>query len=448
MANEEHVGILKQGVGAWNRWREEHKDVKPAIQEASLQRLDLAGVNLEGANLEDADLEDADLEEANLRGANLRRVNLFGANLRGANLQIAALEGAQLWGANLEEANLEGAVLLSAAMTGVNLSRANLRGADLETAHLNAALLNRAVLTGVDLRRGNLGEVNLAEADLRGANLRSVNLLGANLRGADLEGADLEGAFLEGADLTAANLRGANLQRTTLIEVALDQTILTNAHVYGLSVWDTTGTPKDQSSLIITPPHVPSVTVDDLEVAQFIYLLLNRAKLRNVINTLTSKAVLILGRFTPERKAVLDAMADELRKHNLLPIIFDFEGATTRDVTETIKTLAGLSLFVIADITNPRSAPLELQATVPDYEIPFVAIIQEGERPFSMFGDLPKYPWVIKPVIEYPSVEKLLQGFKPGIIDRAWAKHRELVQQKNRAIATQSIEDFVREDEA
>ena len=87
----------------------------------------------------------------------------------------------------------------------------------------------------------------------------------------------------------------------------------------------------------------------------------------------------------------------QLRKHNLLPIIFDFERATSRDFTETIKTLAGMSLFVIADITNPKSAPLELQATIPDYQIPFVPIMQEGETPFSMFADLTKYPWVLRP---------------------------------------------------
>ena len=39
--------------------------------------------------------------------------------------------------------------------------------------------------------------------------------------------------------------------------------------------------------------------------------------------------------------------------------------------------LAGLSRFVIADITNPRSAPLELQATVPEYMITFVPIIEK-----------------------------------------------------------------------
>jgi uncharacterized protein YjbI with pentapeptide repeats len=333
---------------------------------------------------------------------------------------------------DLQRSYLAGAVLL-----GANLEGAELQGANLEGANLRGADLTKADLTGT----------NLYLTDLMEANLHGARMYGADLYRADLTGVDLHGGNLYRADLTGADLTGADLERVVLIKATLNHTILTRCKVYGLSVWDIQGTPKDQSSLIITPPDAPTITVDELEVAQFIYLLLNREKLRNVINTITSKAVLILGRFTPERKVVLDAMADELRKHNLLPIIFDFEGATTRDVTETIKTLAGLSLFVIADITNPKSAPLELQATVPDYQIPFVAIIQEGERPFSMFSDLPKYPWVLMPVIEYPSVETLLQGFKQGIIDRAWAKHQELVKQKNKALETQSIEDFVREGE-
>src|SRR5690606_4807432 len=79
-----------------------------------------------------------------------------------------------------------------------------------------------------------------------------------------------------------------------------------------------------------------------------------------------------------------------------LPIIFDFERATERDFTETIKILAGMALFVITDISNPRSNPLELQATVPDYMVPFVPILQKGEEPFAMFVDLQrKYRWVM-----------------------------------------------------
>jgi hypothetical protein len=70
------------------------------------------------------------------------------------------------------------------------------------------------------------------------------------------------------------------------------------------------------------------ITLDELEVAQFIYLLLNNKRLRKVIDTITSKVVLILGRFTPERKAILDALREELRRRDYLPVLFDFENPT------------------------------------------------------------------------------------------------------------------------
>ena len=88
-----------------------------------------------------------------------------------------------------------------------------------------------------------------------------------------------------------------------------------------------------QQNLVITCGDEPTVTVDNIEVAQFIYLLLNTQKVRDVIDTITSKAVLILGRFTDERKAVLDALREELRKRDYLPILFDFSVPATRDIT-------------------------------------------------------------------------------------------------------------------
>jgi hypothetical protein len=68
------------------------------------------------------------------------------------------------------------------------------------------------------------------------------------------------------------------------------------------------------------------------------------------------------------------------------------------------------SKMLIVDITNPRSSPLELQATVPDYMVPFAPILQQGEQPFSIFVDLQnKYDWVLRPVVGYPSVERLIE---------------------------------------
>jgi hypothetical protein len=100
---------------------------------------------------------------------------------------------------------------------------------------------------------------------------------------------------------------------------------LTGCRIHGVSAWGVKLEGAKQQNLVITPPIEPAITVDNIEVAQFIYLMLNNQKVRDVIDTITSKAVLILGRFTDERKKVLDALREELRKHNYLPILFDFE---------------------------------------------------------------------------------------------------------------------------
>jgi uncharacterized protein YjbI with pentapeptide repeats len=329
-----------------------------------------------------------------------------------------------LSGANLTETDLSGADLAGTDLSGANLTGANLNKANLCRADLTGADLSGAKLIGAYLNRADLSEAKLIQADLSGADLTGANLSEANLGGADLSGADLTSATLVETNLENANLNGCR--------------------IYGISAWNLKGAPGDQLDLIITRDDEPVVKVDNIEVAQFIYLLLRREKLRNVIDTITSKAVLILGRFTPERKVILNAIAAEVRTHHLLPIIFDFERSTERDFTETIKILAGMSLFVIADITNPKSAPLELQATVPDYQIPFVPIIQEGEEPFSMLSDLiGKYDWVLAPVIRYPSLDKLREGFKKAILDRAWEKRQELQKKKMAKIETQSVEDFL-----
>jgi hypothetical protein len=64
---------------------------------------------------------------------------------------------------------------------------------------------------------------------------------------------------------------------------------------------------------------------------------------RDVIDTITSKAVLILGRFTDERKAVLDALREELRKRDYLPILFDFAVPALRDVQGLLEVRLGAS---------------------------------------------------------------------------------------------------------
>ena len=376
MANPEHLKILKSGVDKWNEWRKENRDV----------RADLIGADLSKANFIGANLSEAILREANLNGANLNGANLSRANLSKANLSVAILS----------EAILFGAILSEAILSGANLSGANLIGADLSRADLSRADLSRADLSKVDLSKVDLSRADLIEANLIGANFSEANLSGANL---------------SGASLIQTNVQGANLN---------------DCRVYGISVWDIKSSTEKQRNLIITPYGKPAVTVDEIEVAQFIYLLLENEKIRNVIDTLTSKAVLILGRFSEERKKVLDSLKDMLRAKGYLPILFDFEKPSNQNLTETIKTLAGLSRFVIADITDAKSIPQELTSIVPFFpSTPVKPLILAEQKEYGMFESFKPYPWVLE-VYKYPSQDILLANLEKEIIIPAEQKVIEL----------------------
>ena len=208
--------------------------------------------------------------------------------------------------------------------------------------------------------------------------------------------------------------------RSNLVEADFRGANLSGARVYGVSAWGLrTDETTLQRDLVITPEDEPRVTTDDIEVAQFVYLLLRSDKIRNVIDTVGKKAVLVSGRFTEGRLAILDSVRTALRARNYVPVVFNFDKPETRDFTETIRLLAGLSRFVIADIAkDPRSTPLELQATVPEVMIPFVCVLEGNEEPFAMFRDL----WLKHRTvgfwtpIRYPSVERLLDCFDAEII--------------------------------
>jgi hypothetical protein len=177
----------------------------------------------------------------------------------------------------------------------------------------------------------------------------------------------------------------------------------------------------------------PVITVDDLEVAQFIFLLLSNPKIRDVLETVTSKTVLILGRFTEERKRVLDALRTRLRNRNFVPIIFDFEKPSSRNLTETVTTLAHMARFVIADITDAKSIPQELQSIIPGLPtLPVQPVILDSQYEYPMFKDFLDYPWVLMPY-RYKNLEELLSSLEEKVITPALNKAQD-IEERRKAI--------------
>jgi uncharacterized protein YjbI with pentapeptide repeats len=325
-------------------------------------------------------------------------------------------------------------------LRGGNLGDLDLRfldltGARLRGANLSAAMIRTGQLRSADLRDSNLRHTDLSYADLRGAKLRNAQLNHTLLTGADLRGADLRRAFLVGTALNQARLQGADL---------------TGAVVWGVGAWDMEFDARTrQQGLIVAPgleplDYIPQaylrgkdrIRVNDLDVAHFVSLLIENPRIGRVINAAAERVVLLLGRFVGRERRVLAALRQALPDFGYVPVVFDFEEPDNRDTIETVSILAGLSSFVIADLSQPRSTPLEAHLVIPSIAVPFVPIVRAGEAPFSMFTALQrKYRWVL-PTVPYRSEASLVRKLRTAVIEpaeRAAAMIRRLKHPKARS---------------
>jgi hypothetical protein len=128
-------------------------------------------------------------------------------------------------------------------------------------------------------------------------------------------------------------------------------------------------------------------------------------------------------------QAVLDALREELRKHNYLPFLFDFDVPAKRDITETVSLLARMARFIIADLTDPSSIPKELEAIVPSLAVPVQPLLEGLSRPYAMFKDYWKYDWVL-PIYWYQGLEPLLATLAEKVIAPAETKVNALAERR------------------
>jgi len=236
MANPEHVKILEQGVGAWNRWRKEYPGTKPDLSDVKLSgvqfspNLNLAETDLSGADLSDAVLVMVDLAGAKLSRTDLSRADLSTASFTGAILSEALLFGAKLTDSDLSGANLSKAILSRANLTGANLAKATLLGANLFEANLWEANLEQVNLTGSNLSWTNLTEANLSGANFHQSQLSYTAFVNVDLR--DVQGLEtvkhvgpsyiaISTIFNCGGDIPTVFLRGCGIPETFIKHLPL-----------------------------------------------------------------------------------------------------------------------------------------------------------------------------------------------------------------------------------
>lgn len=206
MANQEHLEILKQGVGIWNKWREENPEIEPDLGDIDLHRTNLENINFNNANLREAKLYAAYLHAAQLKEADLRMASLSGTDLVGAYLYRAKLSDAALIKADLRGANLIEADFSRADLSVANLSYTRLDKANFTEANLKEVIFSGSLFDYINLSYATIGQTVFGEVDLR--HIKGLDTVHHNslsfisTRALERSQGDISETFLRGAGLS------------------------------------------------------------------------------------------------------------------------------------------------------------------------------------------------------------------------------------------------------
>lgn len=260
---------------------------------------------------------------------------------------------------------------------------------------------NELDFSGIHLTNAS---IHLAFAE--GLNLRGAEIVGCHFEEGDFSRADFSNTTFANTKFNKTILTDANFSGATFVNCNLNRVNLVNADfrlkeiretvVYGISAWDLKTSPEMiQSRLVIEKSYelhsdivasgkIPMM-VDDIEMAQFVYYLSSHKNMRNMINILNSRGVLLLGKFKDGGLERLYQLMDWFKARNYMPMLFDFDRPNSMDYTETVVTMAGLSKFIVADLSG-GSVPQELHATLSSFQKP--VIVYSDQPAYSMFKDI------------------------------------------------------------
>lgn len=219
MANPEHVKILKQGVIAWNSWRQKNPDVKPDLCNLAIYQ-DCKTICATELNA-DKDHSKLITELMNsAKGVYFSDINFSFTNLNRSILIQAILMSADLCKANLQDTDLRGADLQRTEISGANLQRAKLNDVNFHGANISYSNFQEAILSYTNLQGNWLIQVDLQNAILLGSKLQGAELLSTKFQGANLGYAIVNGETW--IDETAEVDRDTNFEGVALDGMRID----------------------------------------------------------------------------------------------------------------------------------------------------------------------------------------------------------------------------------
>jgi uncharacterized protein YjbI with pentapeptide repeats len=334
---------------------------------------------------------------------------------------LILFDNASFYGGEFNGSKLINSSFKNAQLESITANNSDFKLCTFQKSNIFSSVLKNSIFNASIFSYASIFQTNCSDSDFYGCDFFGTELVDSNFTNVAFSGSNMTYSNLTESNLTDSILNGVELHGAILVDLNINGANLSHSHIYGVNVWGLIGEPKEQLDLLITPWDEPEVTVDNIEVAQFIHLLLTNEKLKKLIDTITSKVVLILGRFN-ERRIKMESIKNGLRELNLTPIIFDFTKPGTRNLTETVGLLARMSKFIIVDLTDPNSVPQEVYSIIPHCpSIPIFPIFERKKtdnlKPYPLFNDFKDYHWVSE-IRFYEEIDEIIQ-LLPNINEEA-----------------------------
>ena len=457
--------IIKKGNGVWNEWKREngytskYLDIDNIILidynlrnydfsnmeifNSDFSKSDLSGSDFHGSIIKNCKFKESILDETDFYGATLENVVFSSSSLNNANfcestiikckLNKSNLFRVQLNDASIEDTDFSDSCLIQSNLNHLDainnkFNKANLSDSSIYDSRISG-IFNSTIIINSVLMMTYFSDSNFIKVRLNDTNLNESHFQDCSFNDSDLTMVDFKNAkilnvmfkkcYMNNINFFCADLSGSQFINSSMDFVQLsnsivDDTSFINCSVYGAAIWNLQGRTKQESNIKITiPTSSNQISVDGIETAQFFNMIVENAKISKMLDVASSKVVLILGRFTPERKKILDALKKLLLSSDYIPILFDFDCPELKTTQETINILAGLSHYILADVTEATSTLQEIQSIVGDFPtITIIPIIEKGNRWPSMWDSfIPRHN--IKAMYEYSDYK----GLEKYIID-------------------------------
>ena len=151
---------------------------------------------------------------------------------------------------------------------GCNFSNVDLHGVSLR----NGYYINCS-FDGSTIQYADLVDAYFSSCSFKKTKMRVTKIGSATFYNCKFEDADLSYCSAEETSFSNSKLINTKLENIRFVSNDFSDANLVGCSIYGISSWDLNLNNSVQKDLIITKKEQPEITVDNIELAQFLYLI-------------------------------------------------------------------------------------------------------------------------------------------------------------------------------